>query len=291
MRLETNSLISFNYQNNTYLRGTQKSDKDGVVSFKSIFPGFYSGRTTHVHIVAHTGGDVVETPFKGDPTGKKKTISLNSAISHVGQFFFDEKLRDAVEKLKPYKFNDQKRVSNREDTFIAATATGETDPFMTYAYIGDEIEDGIMGWIVVGVQAKAKKDVAVAGYVTEKGGVFLGTHYDPKKGLLGGDWTSDPEKDPYNITSPPYPSPAPELGGEGKEQVNKVGQVKARAVPHTESDSAAGASSSTLSVKPTSATDETRPSSTKDSSAIGLKASVAMITSVFVAAAAASLML
>jgi protocatechuate 3,4-dioxygenase beta subunit len=32
-----------------YLRGLQETDSDGVVSFKSIFPGCYSGRWPHVH--------------------------------------------------------------------------------------------------------------------------------------------------------------------------------------------------------------------------------------------------
>jgi protocatechuate 3,4-dioxygenase beta subunit len=33
----------------TFLRGTQIADAHGIVDFKSIYPGWYHGRTTHVH--------------------------------------------------------------------------------------------------------------------------------------------------------------------------------------------------------------------------------------------------
>jgi len=32
-----------------YLRGVQETDADGAVTFKSIFPGCYSGRWPHIH--------------------------------------------------------------------------------------------------------------------------------------------------------------------------------------------------------------------------------------------------
>lgn len=34
----------------TFLRGTQMTDADGRVSFRSIYPGWYPGRTPHIHI-------------------------------------------------------------------------------------------------------------------------------------------------------------------------------------------------------------------------------------------------
>ncbi|MEQ1650865.1 MAG: intradiol ring-cleavage dioxygenase [Hyphomicrobium sp.] len=36
----------------TYLRGTQISDADGNVSFRTVFPGWYPGRTPHIHVKA-----------------------------------------------------------------------------------------------------------------------------------------------------------------------------------------------------------------------------------------------
>ena len=34
----------------TYLRGYQVTDANGLVIFKTMFPGWYSGRTVHIHV-------------------------------------------------------------------------------------------------------------------------------------------------------------------------------------------------------------------------------------------------
>lgn len=39
----------------TYLRGTQKADAQGLVQFRSIYPGWYHGRTTHIHFKVRHG--------------------------------------------------------------------------------------------------------------------------------------------------------------------------------------------------------------------------------------------
>lgn len=36
----------------TYLRGTQMSDADGIATFRTIYPGWYPGRTPHIHVKA-----------------------------------------------------------------------------------------------------------------------------------------------------------------------------------------------------------------------------------------------
>ena len=35
-----------------FLRGWQSTEKDGIVAFKTIYPGWYRGRTTHIHFKA-----------------------------------------------------------------------------------------------------------------------------------------------------------------------------------------------------------------------------------------------
>lgn len=37
----------------TFLRGAQVAGEDGVVRFATIFPGWYSGRTVHIHLKVH----------------------------------------------------------------------------------------------------------------------------------------------------------------------------------------------------------------------------------------------
>lgn len=39
-----------NYQAVHFLRGRQVSDANGLVSFTTIFPGWYTGRATHIHV-------------------------------------------------------------------------------------------------------------------------------------------------------------------------------------------------------------------------------------------------
>jgi len=41
---------STDYQSLHFLRGRQTTDANGLVSFTSIFPGWYSGRATHIHV-------------------------------------------------------------------------------------------------------------------------------------------------------------------------------------------------------------------------------------------------
>lgn len=41
---------SVNYTSVNFLRGRQTTSSDGLVSFTSIFPGWYSGRAPHIHV-------------------------------------------------------------------------------------------------------------------------------------------------------------------------------------------------------------------------------------------------
>ncbi len=46
----------------TFMRGTQRSDADGRVDFDAVFPGWYPGRTPHIHMTIRTGdGDLLTT--------------------------------------------------------------------------------------------------------------------------------------------------------------------------------------------------------------------------------------
>src|SRR6185503_3563565 len=45
----------------TFLRGLQTSDADGIVEFQTIFPGWYRGRTTHIHFKVYFGNQTMVT--------------------------------------------------------------------------------------------------------------------------------------------------------------------------------------------------------------------------------------
>ena len=45
--------------NKTFLRGIVQTDYDGVGQIQTLFPGHYSGRTNHIHMVAHVNATVL----------------------------------------------------------------------------------------------------------------------------------------------------------------------------------------------------------------------------------------
>jgi protocatechuate 3,4-dioxygenase beta subunit len=80
-----------------YLRGHQRTNANGRARFLTVFPGWYAGRTPHIHLKVHVGGDVV----------------------HTGQVFFNERITAAVYRQAPYRARGQYDTSHAEDTIFA----------------------------------------------------------------------------------------------------------------------------------------------------------------------------
>ena len=143
----------------TFLRGIQPADADGTSVFKTIFPGHYSGRTTHIHTMAHTNATIF-------PNG---TIR-NTIASHSGQMFIDQDLIYEVEALSPYTANSQVLTLNSRDDILATAANG-SDPMMEWVYLGEDVSDGIFAWLAFGVNQSYVRDVSAAAFLYEEGGV------------------------------------------------------------------------------------------------------------------------
>ena len=58
----------------TFLRGIQTSDADGIVEFQTIYPGWYRGRTTHIHFKVHFGNQTLVTAQLYFPEATSNTI-------------------------------------------------------------------------------------------------------------------------------------------------------------------------------------------------------------------------
>ena len=80
----------------TFLRGVQKTDANGVATFITIYPGWYQGRTVHIHVKVHVGGKVV----------------------HTGQLFFADSLTDKVYAVAPYSNRPNRDVRNAQDSIF-----------------------------------------------------------------------------------------------------------------------------------------------------------------------------
>ncbi|KAF2622340.1 aromatic compound dioxygenase [Macroventuria anomochaeta] len=147
--------------NNTALRGIQKSNEDGVAHFRTLFPGHYGGRATHVHVVAHLNATLL-------PNG---TITGGS-IPHIGQLFFDQDLITEVEATSPYNTNDVAITLNADDhVVVAETEDSNSDPLFNYIYLGDDLSDGLFSWITIGVDSTQNYNTSYAASYTTEGGV------------------------------------------------------------------------------------------------------------------------
>lgn len=140
--------------NSTYLRGIQLTNNDGVVNFETIVPGHYDGRTTHTHLLAHTGTGLLANG----------TVSVfDKPVAHIGQVFFPEDLRTAVEATYPYNTNTVEATSNDDDMWSIAQADESYDPFPQYVYLGDDVTDGIFAWIQIGINSSKYPGTAETG--------------------------------------------------------------------------------------------------------------------------------
>jgi len=87
----------------TFLRGIQMTSDDGSVEFETIFPGFYDGRTNHVHFKARLGGKRVGEQYEAGHT------------SHTGQLFFPEDWNVKLMTEAPYAGHKIHRTTEAED--------------------------------------------------------------------------------------------------------------------------------------------------------------------------------
>ena len=122
------------------------------------------GRATHTHLLAHMNYTIFNN----------QTINADNNITHIGQLFWDEDVRAAVEETSPYNTNTQAVTTNDEDMWDIVQADTYYDPFPQYVYLGADVTDGIFAWIQIGVNTSANyiddEYYAVAAYLDEDGG-------------------------------------------------------------------------------------------------------------------------
>ncbi|CAG9953603.1 unnamed protein product [Clonostachys rosea f. rosea IK726] len=158
----------------TFLRGFQKTDDIGAIRFDGIFPGHYSGRTQHIHLMVHPNA-----------TERLNHTVEDITASHVGQVFFDQDLIDSVELLAPYNTNTQSVTKNAEDFHLEAILE-TSDPFLQYVLLGDQLSDGVLAWISFGVNTTSIRSVSAAAIYYEGGGIDNPNAGDPGGGGPGG---------------------------------------------------------------------------------------------------------
>jgi len=88
----------------TFCRGTQTAGEDGIVEFSSVYPGWYPGRTPHIHVRVGAAGEVVFT----------------------GQVYFDDAYTAGVFADAPYAEFGLPNTTNAEDGIAGDPATDGT---------------------------------------------------------------------------------------------------------------------------------------------------------------------
>jgi protocatechuate 3,4-dioxygenase beta subunit len=79
------SMQSANYTSVHFLRGRQTTDDNGLITFTSIFPGWYSGRATHIHVhIYNASGTSLLVTQIAFPEGTNSAVALVNASSANG---------------------------------------------------------------------------------------------------------------------------------------------------------------------------------------------------------------
>jgi protocatechuate 3,4-dioxygenase beta subunit len=128
----------------TFLRGIQLTNADGIAEFETIYPGWYIGRTIHIHLKVHLDGEAGKT-YEGGHT------------THTGQLFFDDATTDQLMLLEPYAGRpDEYRTLNESDG-ILSDHIDEPGFFVTLTELTEgKMEDGFLATIVIGIDPSAE---------------------------------------------------------------------------------------------------------------------------------------
>ena len=124
----------------TYLRGAQFSDRQGIVRFTTIFPGFYAGRALHLHVAVRiTGGD---------------NFLEERHVAWVGQLYFPEAVSRSVLGAREYGGRSIPALSNDEDRHYQ-TMGGAASTLSVHPLSRDSTADGFFGHMNIGVDTFA----------------------------------------------------------------------------------------------------------------------------------------
>ncbi len=96
----------FDTRGRKFLRGYQETDKTGATEFVTVYPGWYAGRTVHIHFK-------VRVPGAGQRSHE-----------FTSQLYFDEAITDQVHAQPPYRAKGVRDVRNDMDGIYRARESG-----------------------------------------------------------------------------------------------------------------------------------------------------------------------
>ncbi len=109
-----------------FMRGHQKTNVTGKAEFLTVFPGWYRGRTPHIHMKVAVGDSAV----------------------HTGQVFFNERITAAVYRQAPYAGRGQSDTPHSRDSIYEQAGGSTAELELTKRTGGLK---GYVGTIAIGV--------------------------------------------------------------------------------------------------------------------------------------------
>ena len=88
---------NFDTAGRKFLRGYQVTDADGIATFVTIYPGWYLGRTVHIHFKVRTDPDA------------------STGYDFTSQVYFPDELSDVVFTQQPYAAQGARTTRNADD--------------------------------------------------------------------------------------------------------------------------------------------------------------------------------
>ena len=75
----------YNGTGQTFLRGLQTTDGEGKAAFRTIYPGWYAGRATHIHVEVFVSGRTVKTTQIAFPENVSRAVYGTGVYASHGQ--------------------------------------------------------------------------------------------------------------------------------------------------------------------------------------------------------------
>ncbi|KAG6908843.1 hypothetical protein DXG01_003009 [Tephrocybe rancida] len=121
----------------------------------AIFPGYYTGRATHIHTKVYPSWTTL-------PNG----TFTSDHLAHVGQFFFDDEINMRVDNMHPYTTNPIRDIRGRTRNWRDSLnifedshgPEGQYNPVFNLELLGGVINQGLIGYITMGINASASLD-------------------------------------------------------------------------------------------------------------------------------------
>lgn len=110
----------------TFCRGIANTDSDGRVDFSTVFPGWYTGRTIHIHLTVRVGG-----------------------VSYItSQLYFDDALNDELLSLPLYAERGRRDTTNATDGILRAS-----EPAKVMFSVAQRPDGALHAWKVIAIRS------------------------------------------------------------------------------------------------------------------------------------------